>query len=157
MTLNTGHFEFKRSLALPPERLWEVLTDPRHRENWGAPEEGMVLTVETADLSEGGQDRHRCGPAEAPDFVVDTRWYRLEAPHRAVFTETVIVGDEAVATSLVTYALGAAGRGTALEVGVAVSSFVGPEAASEFHAGWEGGLANLDAYLAKLDATAGAA
>ncbi len=54
MTLDTGYFELARELALSPERLWDVLTDPGHRENWGAPQAGMVLTVETSDLREGG-------------------------------------------------------------------------------------------------------
>lgn len=150
MTLDTGHFEMSRELGLSPARLWDVLTDAGHREQWGAPEEGMVLTVEASDLREGGAERHRCGPADAPDFIVDTRWYRLDAPRMAVFTETIVVGGEAMATSLVTYALSAAGKGTRLEVGVAVSSFTGPEAPGEFQGGWEGGLANLETYVARL-------
>lgn len=150
MTLDTGYFELARELALSPERLWDVLTDPGHRENWGAPQAGMVLTVETSDLREGGNDRHRCGPADAPDFVVDTRWYRLDPPKLAVFTETIIVGDAAMATSLVTYALEAAGARSRLLVGVSVSSFTGPGATEDFRDGWEGGLSNLEAYIREL-------
>ena len=154
MTLDTGHFDLARILPLPPDRLWELLTDARHRENWGAPEEGMVLVVEASDLREGGADRHRCGPAEAPDFVVDTRWYRLDAPSRAVFTETIVVGGQAMATSLVTYALEPEESGTRLLVNVAVSSFTGPGATEDFRGGWEGGLSNLETYVAKLGASA---
>ena len=152
MTTDTGTFSFSRRYGLPPARLWHVLTDPKMRERWGAPDATTVLVVDRADLREDGQDRHRCGPAEAPDFVVDTRWYRLDAPHLAVFTETLTIGADRLATSLVTYRLEAEGDGdgSALEIAVAVSSFAGPEVPAEFGGGWEGGLANLDRLVADL-------
>ena len=156
MKPDTASLEFERRLALPPARLWEVLTDARHREQWGAPSEGAVLEVVEADVREGGRDRHRCGPAEAPEFTVDTRWYRLDAPHLAVFTETVDIGGEAIFTSLVTYRLTPAGTATVLGVTVAVSSFVGADVARDTRTGWEGGLANLERYTAGL-ASEGAA
>jgi uncharacterized protein YndB with AHSA1/START domain len=130
------------------------MTDPKHREKWGAPDAETVLVVDTADLRVGGQDRHRCGPADAPDFVVDTRWYDLTSPERAVFTETLIIGGEALCTSLVTYALTASAEGTELSVTVAVSSFSGPETLDEFRSGWGGGLDNLERHVASLVAQA---
>jgi len=148
MKPHTASLDFERRLALPPARLWKVLTDARHREQWGAPSEGAVLEVVEADVREGGRDRHRCGPADAPEFTVDTRWYRLDAPHLAVFTETVDIGGEAIFTSLVTYRLTPADTATALGVTVAVSSFVGADVARDTRTGWEGGLANLERYAA---------
>lgn len=148
MTNDTATFDLSRRLPLPPDRLWPILTDPREREHWGAPEPGMVLTVERADLREGGQDRHRCGPADAPDFTVDTRWYRLDPPNRAVFTETVFVGGAALGTSLVTYVLTAAQTGTNLGLTVHVSAFGGPDMLDEFRAGWDAGLATLERHVA---------
>lgn len=151
---DTKTLEFTRELPLTPEKLWPLLVDPGHREVWGAPEEGMVLTMENADTREGGRERHRCGPAEAPDFLVETRWYRLAGPDMAVFTETLFVGDDRIFTSLVTYGVSAFGDGAVLNVTVAVSSFTGPEAFDEIEAGWTGGLANLDALVAKVTAPA---
>jgi len=150
MTTDTDHFTLSRRLPLPPDRLWQVLTDARAREQWGAPTEGTVLTVEVTDLREGGHERHRCGPADAPDFVVDTRWYHLDPPRRAVFNETVRIGDMALATSLVTYVLSTGDDGTTLDLAVSLSSFSGPGSLPEFRIGWEGGLANLDRYVAGL-------
>ncbi|ROU02466.1 SRPBCC domain-containing protein [Histidinibacterium lentulum] len=150
MTTDTDHFTLSRHLPLPPDRLWQVLTDARAREHWGAPTEGMVLSVEVTDLREGGLERHRCGPAEAPDFIVDTRWYRLDPPSLAVFTETLRFEGMTVGTSLVTYALTPQDGGTALDLAVSLSSFSGPEATADFRLGWEGGLANLDRYVAAL-------
>lgn len=143
MPLDTGCFDLHRTLPLGPDRLWQVLTDPHHRETWGAPSEDEVLVMESADLRVGGQDRHRCGPAEAPDWVVLTRWYRLEAPHLAIFTETLMVGEACHFVSLVTYGLVPSGDATDLTVNVAISSFDGPHAAASVRAGWEGGLFNL--------------
>ncbi|THH36077.1 hypothetical protein E4Z66_13540 [Aliishimia ponticola] len=152
MTTDTHQFDLHRSLPVPPERLWQLLTDAKLREQWGAPSEGTVLTVITSDLRVGAEERHRCGPADAPEFEVTTRWYRLDAPHDAVFTETVHVAGETIATSLVTYRVSPEAGGARLSVTVAVSSFVGPEAGAEFHSGWEAGLNNLAALAARAPA-----
>lgn len=152
MTTDTGHFELTRTLPLTPDRLWHVLTDAKMREAWGAPGKGMVLTVETSNFQVGGLETHRCGPADAPEFTVSTRWYRIDAPNDAAFTETVHVGGDTIATTLVTYRVTAEGAESRLDVSVAVSSFVGPDADDEFKAGWEAGLSNLQALATSLAA-----
>ncbi len=154
MALDTTTFDLHRTLPLKPQKLWEVMTDPKHREKWGGPDAETVLVVDTADLRVGGQDRHRCGPADAPEFVVETRWYDLTGPERAVFTETLIIGGEPICTSLVTYSLTAAGPATELGVTVAVSSFSGPETLEDFKQGWGGGLDNLERHVAAITADA---
>jgi uncharacterized protein YndB with AHSA1/START domain len=154
MSLDTKSFDMHRTLPLSPDRLWDVLTDPKLREQWNGPDAQTMLVTETADLRVGGRDRHRFGPADAPEFVVDTRWYDLTQPIRAVFTETLIFGGAAACTSLVTYSLEAAGKGTELSVTVAVSSFTGPETLEEVQQGWNGGIDNLVLYAAKQAADA---
>ena len=146
MSLDTKSFDLHRTLPLSPDRLWQVLTDAKEREKWNGPDAETMLETDSADLRVGGQDRHRFGPADAPEFVVDTRWYDLAAPERAVFTETLIFGGEAVCTSLVTYALEGAGKETKLNITVAVSSFSGPDTLGEVQQGWAGGVDNLEAY-----------
>ncbi len=149
---DTGNFTLTRTFALSPERLWHVMTDATMRGTWNAPGPDMVLEAEKEDFRVGGQETHHCGPAEAPEFTVDTRWYRIDAPQDAVFTETVHAEGATMATTLVTYRLTPQDTGTRLDVAVAVSSFVGPEGLDEFQAGWEGGLTNLEALAAKLSA-----
>ncbi len=105
MALDTCSFDMQRTLPLTPERLWQVLTDAKHREKWGAPDADTVLIIDKADVRVGGLDRHRCGPVDAPEFVIETRWYDLAAPVRAVFTETLIAGGAAAFTSLITYSV----------------------------------------------------
>ena len=154
MSLDTKSFDMHRTLPLSPDRLWDVLTDPKLREHWNGPDAQTMLVTETADLRVGGLDRHRFGPADAPEFVVDTRWYDLTQPIRAVFTETLIFGGADAYPSLVTSSLEAAGKGTELSVTVAVSSFTGPETLEEVQHGWNGGLDNLALYAAKQAADA---
>lgn len=147
MTFPTAEFSLTRDFALSQDALWHVLTDPKEREAWGTPDESMVLTMERADLREDGQERHRCGPAEAPEFYVDTRWYRLDGPHAACFTETLTFQGARAFTSLVTYRLTADGAGSRLEVNVAVTSFDGEEAIAEVKDGWTSALDRLQARL----------
>jgi len=150
MPLDTKSFDLHRRLPLSAERLWHVLTDAKEREKWNGPDASALLETDAADLRVGGSDRHRFGPVHAPEFLVDTRWYNLTVPERAVFTETLIFGGEAVSTSLVTYALSPAGNETALSITVAVSSFSGAEALDEIAQGWAGGMDNLESYAASL-------
>ena len=146
MTTDTSTFDLNRTMPLPPAKMWELMIDPKHRENWGVPDPSMKLEMTKADTRVGGLEHHRCGPADNPEFEVETRWYNLEAPHRAVFTETLIFGGAAVATSLVTYALSESAGKTDLSVTVAASSFSGAETLDEMKAGWDGGISTLAAY-----------
>ena len=119
------------------------------RELWGAPSEEMVLTMEVTDLTEGGLERHRCGPKEAPEFEIETRWYSIQAPEMACFTETLVMGGHRIFTSLVTYGLTPADQGTQLDVTVALSGFSDEDMRGEVEAGWTAGLASLEKLAAK--------
>jgi len=150
MSLDTKSFNLTRIMPVTVDRLWHLLTDAKARGNWSGPDATTLLETETADLRVGGQDRHRFGPADAPEFVVDTRWYDLTAPDRAVFTETLIFGGAAVCTSLVTYVLQSNGKHTELQTTVAVSSFSGSDTLDEVHTGWNGGMDNLERHAATI-------
>ncbi len=147
MPLDTKSFDLHRVLPLSSDKLWHILTDAKEREKWNGPDASTVLETDVADLTVGGVDRHRFGPADAPEFEVETRWYDLTENERAVFTETLIFGGAAVSTSLVTYALENIGAKTELNITVAVSSFSGSEALDEIQQGWAGGVENLAAYV----------
>ena len=69
-------------------------------------------------------------------------------------TETVTVGEDAIATTLVTYLITPEGTGARLDVAVAVSSFTGEAAADEFRGGWKAGLANLEALAQRMSTEA---
>lgn len=146
MTTDTAEFHFERHFALAPNRMWHLLTDAKMRAAWSGPGEGMVLSLVNADFRRHGIERHLCGTADAPEFEVETRWYHINAPTDAVFTESIQAGGQDIATSLVSYRLAPSGTGSTLYVTVAVSSFVGADASSEFREGWEQALSNLKAF-----------
>lgn len=144
MTTDTDTFTFDRTFPLPPAKMWHLMTDAKMRETWGAPGDA-VLEMLSVDFRIGGIERHRGGPAEAPDFEVETRWYHITAPSDAVYTEVIEAGGMRLGASLVTYRIADHADGAAVSITVAVTSFVGPEMIAEFQSGWEGGIVNLEA------------
>ncbi|MEM6728381.1 MAG: hypothetical protein AAF618_07770, partial [Pseudomonadota bacterium] len=75
--------------------------------------------------------------------------YQLDGPEAACYTETLIVEDFRIFTSLVTYALAPSARGTALDIHVSTTSFTGEDVSADVKEGWEGGLAQLDKLVAR--------
>lgn len=144
---DTDTFTFERSFALPPDRIWHLMTDPGMRESWSAPGDAVLVTL-SSDLRVGGSDRQRCGPEDAPEFEVETRWYQLDSPSDATFTEVIEAGGMRLGVSLVSYRISPDGPGSKVFVNVAVVSFVGAEMIEEFRAGWTGGIENLDQLVA---------
>jgi uncharacterized protein YndB with AHSA1/START domain len=144
MTAPIATFRLTRTIAAEQDRLWHLLTDAKSREIWGGPSDDVVLVLDTTDLREGGQERHRCGPADNPEFTVDTHWYHIDTPTRACFTETVIAGGQRFGVSLVTYVLEPDGPVTTLTVDVAVASMTGEDMQDDFQTGWTSGLDRLE-------------
>ncbi|MEL6913971.1 MAG: SRPBCC domain-containing protein [Pseudomonadota bacterium] len=155
MKPNTSELSFTRQFTLPPAKLWYLLTDPKMREIWGAPSEDATLVVEEAsELSEGGYERHRCGPKDNPEFVVETRWYSLQDSELATFTETLLTGGHRIFTTLVTYGLTPVKTGTRLDIEIAISGFSDEDMRADIEEGWTAGLATLDKLAAREDANA---
>ena len=152
MTVATGSFTLSRSFKVSKDRLWHLLTDPEARQAWGAPSDEMVLEIDKADLREDGEDRHRCGPKDNPEFIVDTRWYRLAGPDVAAFTETLIFQGQRASVSLVSYALTGDDANSAVTIEVSVTSFEGPEMIGEHEHGWTGALDRLQRQTDSLPA-----
>ena len=144
MTTDTDTFTFDRTFPLPPAKMWHLMTSAEGREAWGAPDDGQVLEALSSDFRIGGTERHRCGPAKAPEFEVTTRWYHIAEPSDAVYTEQIEAGGMTLGASLVTYRIAEAVTGSQVSITVAVSSYVGAEMIGEFRGGWEGGVAKLE-------------
>lgn len=132
-----------RTIAANADTVWHVLINPNQREIWAAPDDDHVLSVEMHAVREGGRDVHRCGPKHAPDYLVETHWYRLAGPVFACFTETLDIGPDRLSTSLITYTLEQEGSDTRLLVHVDIVSYAGAEAIPEHQAGWTSALDRL--------------
>ncbi len=152
MTTDTAEYKFQRTINTSPARLWHLLTDPQMRGQWNAPSDDVILTPTISDLREGGIERHVAGDPAAPEFEAETRWYRLAEPSDAIYTETIEAGGQTIATQLVTYRIASTDSGCQLDITVAVSSHVGPEAPAEFHHGWETALTNLGQLASRVAA-----
>ncbi|MDA7425207.1 SRPBCC domain-containing protein [Thalassococcus lentus] len=148
MTQPTVVFQMNRHFTITKDRLWHLLTDPHAREIWGAPSDEDTLTLEKADFREGGQERHRCGPAEEPQYSIDTHWYHIEAPQLACFSETVSAQGFRFAVSLVRYHLAETDSGTDLVVDVAVAALTDEDMRDDFQNGWTSGLDRLAKLIA---------
>ncbi len=154
MVDTTGNFTLKRSFPLTPDQLWHLLTDPNARTEWGAPSDDAVLILSDHDLREGGKDHHYCGSADAPEFAVETHWYRLDGPGFACFTETLEFGGAKASVSLVTYGIEASGSGADLTVDVTVASLVGEDMTGDHKEGWTSALDRLGRQIAEGQAAA---
>ena len=152
MTPTQGHFRITRSYPAPPAALWHLLTDPEARTEWGAPSDDHVLVLDAHDLREGGRDRHCCGPADAPEYIVDTHWYHRAGPEAACFTETLVAGGQRLSVSLVSYGLSDTGAGTDLVVDVTVASLAGEDITKDHEEGWTSALGRLARIAEAADA-----
>ena len=141
----TDTFTYNRDFACSADHLWSLITDVNQRAKWGSPDDGSVLETLATDFQVGGVDKQRCGPAENPEFEVQTRWYNIDAPTTVVYTEVIEAGGMALGASLVTIQLQGDEKSSTASFNVAVSSFVGPEMIAEFKSGWDGGMAKLTA------------
>ena len=66
--MTTDTFTYARQTALPPARMWPLITNSEMRQIWGSPDDTATLTTLSSDLRVGGTDHQRCGPADAPEF-----------------------------------------------------------------------------------------
>lgn len=152
MSLHTAELTFQRSYPIAPARLWTLLTDPRFRAQWSP--EGHEMIFDTTDLREGGVEQHRMISDTEGEMRVHTHWYRLDAPRLATFSETFVVEDTRLFTSLVSYGLSATARGAVLDIWSGVTSFAGPEMLMGFDEGWSMALTALDALAHSTEAEA---
>ena len=78
---------------------------------------------------------------------METRWYQLNGPDAACFTETLVFGGARATTALVTYQLSDGPAATDLRATIAITSFDGAEALAEGEAGWASAMDRLEARL----------
>lgn len=154
MSLHTGQFTIQRTIKASQDRLWHLLIDPHARTEWGAPSDDHVLEMVRHDVREGGQDLHRCGPANNPEFEVATHWYHLGEQDSACFTEVLEMGGTRLSVSLVGYDLRAIDGGTELNITVTVTSLVGEDMTDDHHEGWTSALNRMEQIIARETADA---
>ncbi|MEZ5755632.1 MAG: SRPBCC domain-containing protein [Paracoccaceae bacterium] len=136
---------FARTVAAPPETLWQAWTAPAARAVWAAPTPEVEVAFLEADSRVGGREVSLCHVAGEADIRCDVGWLVLEpgAPlWRSVNSEVIARGGVVLSAALVTAEVRAEGEGARIGVTVQLSS-LGGEMEAGYRAGFEAGIGNL--------------
>ncbi|MBW9216102.1 SRPBCC family protein [Mumia sp. zg.B53] len=142
-----------RTVAAPPQRVYDALTDPEARVAW-LPPDGMTARIDRYDLRPGGSYRMVLtyedvttvtGKATADSDVVEARFVELVPGARVVEAVEFPSDDPAYAgTMTMTWTVARAGSGTRVEV--RADDVPSGISAADHRAGLASSLANLAAY-----------
>lgn len=132
-----------RAIAAAPDRLFHLICDREARSHWSAPEEGMEISIDEHDMRPGGREIARCGPIEAPDFVVTANFHVVDAPSTLIFTEILDMGGTILSIGLFTMVVEASDTGSDLTVTSQITSLSGSDTADEVEGGWSTALNSL--------------
>jgi uncharacterized protein YndB with AHSA1/START domain len=137
---------FEHSYPVPIERVFAEFADPVARAAWSAPSNDELIYDE-ANFCEGGRDRFRCGPKDAPRFHGETV-YHLIVPHkRVVSTESLGAEGQHLAVALTSLEFEATTDGTHLKMTVQMVSFVGPDMIKGYESGNKSALESFSRHL----------
>lgn len=139
--------ELERDMPCDPARLFALMTDPRHRAAWIAPDDSSEVVLEYCDCRTGGREETRSGPKEAPDYTT-TGHFHLVTPDFLSMTEVLTIGGEILSVSLCGQEIAALGSGSRLTVTLQVTSLAGPELFDDYAGGWSSALDSLAALAA---------
>jgi len=133
---------FERTVAAPPDVLWEAWTAPAARAVWAAPSPAVSVEFLEADTRVGGREVSLCRVEGEPDIRCETGWLVLQPPLRSVNHETISCEGAALSAALVTAELAGAAGGSRLRVTVQLASLAADMEAG-YRAGFGAGLDNL--------------
>ncbi len=134
----------ERDIACSPDRLFKVMTDRDTRQKWNAPDDDSVMIIDEYDCRDGGHEKTRCGPKEAPEFTT-LGHFHVVTPEFLSLTETLVVGGQTMSISLCSHEISQSKSGSALRVTLQVTSLVGPELFDDYRNGWSAALDKLSA------------
>ena len=134
--------EIERLIAAPPERVFELWTEPELVVRWWGPE-GFDTPASSLDLREGGQWRTTMRSPEGKLMTVSGAYRKIEPPRLLSFTwgwedEAGMRGHE----TLVTVRLDATPGGTKLRL--RQETFQTKEACDQHTHGWASALNRLE-------------
>ena len=137
-TTGTGFaLTIERTIAAPPERVFEAFTQPQQVSRWFKPSEEYKVTVHALEARAGGRYRIEMQRPDGGTSVVGGTYDEVSRPHRLVFSWTW-EDKPADGTSRVTVSLEPKGAGTRL---VLVQEQLPTAESREAHThGWNGCL-----------------
>lgn len=132
--------QIERTIAAPPERVFDAFTKAETLSRWFGPTAEHALTVHALDARAGGRYRIEMQAPGGPASVVGGVYDEVSRPHRLVFSWRWEDKPQH-GTSRVTVSLEAKGAGTRLSL---VHELLPTEDARDAHTrGWNGCLDKL--------------
>lgn len=137
---------FTKRFEAPIAAVWDAYADSSNRVQWSVPADDAMIYDES-NFREGGCDKYRCGPPDSLDFQAIAEYVRIEPESLIVYSETVKVPDQILATGLLTWEFEQNGSATFIKLTVQVTSFVGQAMIEGNRNGHTLALSQLEAFL----------
>lgn len=133
----------KRSLPVPPARVFALWEDVAARERWAKPE-GTAMKYVEADFRVGGRDRLLCGAPDDMRFEATVFYLDIIENRRIVSAESISEAARPAAAALVTAEF-AGDNETELTVVLQIVSYGDAAMIEGYREGWTASLNNLAA------------
>lgn len=114
----------ERLITAPLSAVWDAYAETSVRSHWSVPA-GQDMVYETDDFWTGGQARYRCGTPGEMEFHADIEYHLIEPEYLIVYTETVRIGEQLLATALITWEFTDEDEGAYLHITNQITSYVG--------------------------------
>lgn len=121
-------------IAAPLATVWQAYADTAMRCRWAVPA-GQQMVFDADDFRTGGRARYRCGTPGKLELSAEMHYHVVEPEEAVVYTETVRIGEQILATGLVSWELTLEDEGVCLTVTDQVTSFVGSDTFEDHRAG----------------------
>lgn len=113
-------------IATPLSTVWHAYADTATRCRWSVPA-GQEMVFDVDDFRTGGRARYRCGTPGELEFSAEMQYHLVRPEDTVVYTETIRIGEELLATGLVSWELILEDEGVCVVVTDQVTSFVGQD------------------------------
>ncbi|WP_028478586.1 SRPBCC domain-containing protein [Nocardia sp. CNY236] len=141
-TLTHSTVEVARSYPASPDKIFAAYADVERRASWTAPDGHEVVYV-TSSFDVDGVDDFQCGPVGRAELTGRVRYLDIKEGVRIVYSETISLGSEPLAISLVSWSLDPSDIGTEVTVISQICSFVGDDMIAGTREGLSMALGNL--------------
>src|SRR5699024_4787817 len=133
-------------VVAPLSAVWHAYAETAVRSQWSVPA-GQSMVFDADDFHTGGRGRYRCGTPGSMEFHGVIEYHFIEPEGTIVYTETVRIGEQLLATSLVSWEFIQEVDGICVVVTDQITSYVGREMIDDSRNGHTIALEQLVAYL----------
>ncbi|MEM6439600.1 MAG: SRPBCC domain-containing protein [Pseudomonadota bacterium] len=138
---------FDRTFPVSPQRLFEAYADPKQREAWSPPFDGVEVRIDRSEVRTGGTETSRCGPTGDLKWRMEVAYHKVGPGAHICFTEALWEGDLLMTVSQSTFEISAAPEGCRLKLTDQVASYIGREGIDGHREGYARSLDNLAVML----------